>query len=260
MAGTRICFVIAPIGPEGSDTRLRSDQVLRHVIGPAAQECGYDTLRADKIAEPGMITAQVIQHVVEDALVIADLTGRNPNVFYELAIRHAVRKPVVQVISSSDTIPFDLAVQRTIVVDHHDLDSVARAREEIVRQVRAVEANPSEVDNPISAAMELHSLRLSENPLEKSNAQILAALAEMGAILTSMRDDGRRWRVDSLMFEELLQLQHRLSSLEEHDSVREPTSEVSRQLRSIITAADRLLFRAARDLDGGQGRAGGPGT
>ena len=40
-----------------------------------------------------MITSQVLQHVTEDALVVADLTGRNPNVFYELALRHAIRKP-----------------------------------------------------------------------------------------------------------------------------------------------------------------------
>jgi phage gp29-like protein len=77
----KLCFVIAPIGEEGSDVRRRSDQVLKHVIAPAAKECGYETIRADKISEPGMITSQVIQHLLEDALVIADLTGRNPNVF-----------------------------------------------------------------------------------------------------------------------------------------------------------------------------------
>lgn len=81
----KICFVIAPIGEEGSDIRRRSDQVFKHIIAPAAKDCGYETIRADKISEPGIITSQVILHLVEDALVIADLTGRNPNVFYELA-------------------------------------------------------------------------------------------------------------------------------------------------------------------------------
>jgi hypothetical protein len=88
---TKVCFVIAPIGTEGSDVRVRSDQVLKHIITPAARECGYEPIRADQISEPGLITSQVIQHIVQDPLVIADLTGRNPNVFYELAVRHAIK-------------------------------------------------------------------------------------------------------------------------------------------------------------------------
>ena len=73
------CFVISPIGNEGSDVRRRADQVLRHVIGPAVASCGYEAIRADQIAEPGLITTQVIQHIIDDPLVIADLTGSNPN-------------------------------------------------------------------------------------------------------------------------------------------------------------------------------------
>src|ERR1043165_4065514 len=81
MAHEKICFVIAPIGVPDSDTRKRSDQVLKHVIRPAAISCGYKAIRADQIDKPGLITSQVIQHIVTDALVVADLTERNPNVF-----------------------------------------------------------------------------------------------------------------------------------------------------------------------------------
>ena len=90
----KICFVIAPIGEPESDTRRRSDQILRHVIRPAVKSKGYTAIRADEISEPGIITSQVIQHIVEDPLVVADLTERNPNVFYELAVRHAIRNTV----------------------------------------------------------------------------------------------------------------------------------------------------------------------
>ena len=176
----RTCFVIAPIGKDGSDVRVRSGQVLKHIISPAAKECGYEAVRADQISEPGLITSQVIQHVVEDPLVIADLTGWNPNVFYELALRHAVKKPVVQIIHAADAIPFDIAASRTIHVDHHDLDSAARAKEEIIRQIHSVEKNPAYVDTPISVAIELQSLRQSENPLEKSNAEILTSSQRCG--------------------------------------------------------------------------------
>ena len=80
--GNKMCFVIAPIGEPDSDTRKRSDQILRHIVRPAVESKGYTAVRADEISEPGIITSQVIQHVVDDPLVVADLTERNPNVFY----------------------------------------------------------------------------------------------------------------------------------------------------------------------------------
>src|SRR4051812_21831551 len=129
----KICFVIAPIGDSGTEIRIRSDKVLKHIIAPAATECGYKSLRADHISEPGIITSQVIQHLVEDPLVIADLTGPNANVFYELAVRHAVRMPVVQIIDAAESIPFDVASSRTIRFDYRDLDSAELAGQEIVR-------------------------------------------------------------------------------------------------------------------------------
>jgi hypothetical protein len=55
----------------------------------------------------------------------ADQETRNPNVFYELAIRHATVKPVIQIIHRSEPIPFDVAGNWTIQFDHHDLDSSA---------------------------------------------------------------------------------------------------------------------------------------
>ena len=86
------CFVIAPIGPKESDIRKRSDKVLKHIFKKALAE-KYEVIRGDEIDEPGMITSQVLRAVQESPLVVADLTGHNPNVLYELAVRHAIEKP-----------------------------------------------------------------------------------------------------------------------------------------------------------------------
>ncbi len=94
----KVCFAVTPIGEEGSEIRRRSDQVLRYIIEPVMANLDYETVRADRISQPGMITNQVIEHLIDDDLVVADLTGSNPNVFYELAIRHATRKPIVTLI------------------------------------------------------------------------------------------------------------------------------------------------------------------
>lgn len=173
------CFVIAPIGEAESDTRRRSDQILKHVISPALRDCGYRAIRADQISEPGMITSQVIQRIVDDPLVIADLTERNPNVFYELAIRHAIRKPLVQLIKKGEQIPFDVAGTRTIHVDHHDLDSVEQAKLEICAQVRSLEKNPANLETPISVSLDLQLLRQSDNPEQRSLADVLSVVSEL---------------------------------------------------------------------------------
>lgn len=182
----KLCFVISPIGEPDSETRKRSDQVLRHVIRPAAGSCGYKAVRADEIDKPGMITSQVIQHVVNDALVVADLTERNPNVFYELAIRHALRKPLVQIIRKGEAIPFDVAGTRTIYVDHKDLDSVEAAKNEIIEQIKALEKDSSDIETPISVSLDLQLLRQSEKPEERSLADLVAAVVDLRASLSKV--------------------------------------------------------------------------
>lgn len=182
----KLCFVISPIGDPDSETRKRSDQVLKHVVRPAATSCGYKAVRADEIDKPGMITSQVIQHVVNDALVVADLTERNPNVFYELAIRHALRKPLVQIIRKGEAIPFDVAGTRTIYVDHKDLDSVEAAKNEIIEQIKALEKDSSDIETPISVSLDLQLLRQSEKPEERSLADLVAAVVDLRASLSNV--------------------------------------------------------------------------
>ena len=179
MAKKKECFVIAPIGEPGSPTRERSDKVLKYVVEKAADACGYKALRADEIAEPGIITNQVIQHIIDAPLVLADLTECNPNVFYELAIRHVQKKPLIQIIEKGQRIPFDVAVTRTIYVDHRDLDSVEEAKAKIIEQIKAVEADPDAVDNPISMAVDLKALRESGDADQRSTADIVAGLVEL---------------------------------------------------------------------------------
>lgn len=180
------CFVIAPIGLPDSETRKRSDQILKHIIRPAAKLRGYNAIRADEISEPGIITSQVIQLVVDAPLVIADLTEHNPNVFYELALRHALRKPLVQIIAKGENIPFDVAGMRTIPVDHHDLDSVEEAKAEISRQIEAVEKPGARIETPISVAVNLQSLRQSDNPDQRILSELLAGLIDLRMVVAGI--------------------------------------------------------------------------
>jgi len=238
----KTCFVIAPIGDEGSEIRRRSDQVLTHIIKPAAQECEYDAVRADPISEPGIITSQVIQHLIDDDLVIADLTGKNPNVFYELAVRHTVKKPVVQTIQSGESIPFDVAPTRTVHFDHRDLDSVANCKGELIRQIRSVEKDPSKVDSPISVAIDLQSLHKSENPLEKSNAEIISMLQDLRSMIGDTVVPSRRARLHPGVVEEIYMSFDRIASALDLPEDVKPTREQFEQAR-------HYLYRSMEPLE-----------
>src|SRR5271157_4888904 len=119
----KTCFIIAPIGDPDTEIRKRSNDLFNYVFEPACIECGYEAKRADQISEPGIILSQIHQHLLDDPMVIADLTGGNPNVFYELAIRHYINKPYVQIIETGERLPFDVAGIRTIEISHNDLES-----------------------------------------------------------------------------------------------------------------------------------------
>jgi hypothetical protein len=112
--GNGVCFVIAPIDSDDSDTRQRTEDLLSYVIEPVVDNgFGLDVEVAHHIDEPGNITRQVMEFLFEADLVIADLTEHNPNVMYELAVRHATGLPVVTIALDGTKLPFDIGPQRT---------------------------------------------------------------------------------------------------------------------------------------------------
>lgn len=147
-------FYVTPIGADGSPERKHSDLFLSSLVEPAIESLKLKVVRADKIEKPGIITTQIINYLLRSRLVIADLSFHNPNVFYELAIRHMVKKPVVQIIQQGEKVPFDVGQVRTIVIDNSDIYSMIPKldvyRSEIASQCRRALENPEEVDNPLS--------------------------------------------------------------------------------------------------------------
>ncbi len=239
------CFVIAPIGEKGSSTRIRSDQILSHIIRTVATKFGFDVTRADEIAEPGIISTQVLERVVDDPLVIADLTDRNPNVYYELAVRHATRKPVIQLMQKGEPLPFDVAGTRTIVVDHRDLDSVEDAKKQLARYIENVENSSLDgIDSPISLALDLQTLRESSDPQQASLADIVERMTGVhGAILSiqSFMDSGLTCRLD-----ELLRI---VANLKGHVSKDDTAGAVSELSESIEDLRARLVETVSNILD-----------
>ena len=243
----KICFVIAPIGKPESDTRKRSDQVLQHIIRPAVECCGYKAVRADEIDEPGIITNQIIRHIVDDPLVIADLTGQNANVFYELAIRHAICKPLVQIIDKIEDIPFDIGAMRTIQVDHQNPESVEEAKTKIRKQIQSLKTSTSSPENPISAAL---ADRFGSNRLDEIMTQAqdypLSTEAAVACLERYISDSQHPIKVSKLIDNTVEQVVNITSgeAFSVEDALEPTTKSVTARVRGYEEACSTLLAMA----------------
>lgn len=182
---SRKCFIITPIGGDNSETRVKADGLIRAVILPVLKEMNIDGVAAHQIDSSGSITKQVIQRIVNDDLVIANLTELNPNVMYELAVRHAKRKPVIVVAENGTKLPFDIAQERTLFYSNDMLGvELLKPRLKAAIDKAIDEENP---DNPIYTAIEENIMRdivmKNSNDTEKF---ILDKLDEMSNRLNSI--------------------------------------------------------------------------
>ncbi|MFI8675906.1 hypothetical protein [Bacillus thuringiensis] len=155
----KTCFIITPIGDDQSDIRRAADGVIDAVIIPALVYMGLDEDNikvAHRMPSPGSINKQVITSVLECDIAIANLTNLNPNVMYELAIRHAARKPVIQICQKGTRLPFDITEERTIFYTN-DMAGVIELNNNFKEMV-AEAIGDEEPDNPIYRVIESNSI------------------------------------------------------------------------------------------------------
>lgn len=120
------CFVMMPFDPA---LRRVHDLVQRTIEEYCALEC----IRADEIATSHRITGDIWTHINESRILIADLTDRNPNVFYELGLAHACDRPVILLTQNEDHVPFDLREIRYIKYDYANLEALSGVLTEYIR-------------------------------------------------------------------------------------------------------------------------------
>jgi len=145
---SRTCFVATPIGAETSDVRKSADGLLNEVVVPELTSLGFDVVVPHQMSTPGSITSQVVEHLIESSLVVANLTGLNPNVMYELAVRHATQKPIVILAEASTVLPFDVSDQRTLFFENNMMGAF-RLRPAFRAAVTAAMDQGEVEDNPI---------------------------------------------------------------------------------------------------------------
>lgn len=187
------CFLIAPLGPPESDTRRYSDKVLKFIVRHSLEPepLGFRVIRADEISEPGTITLQVVREVLRADLVVADLTGNNPNVMYELALRHSVKKPAILIMAAGQKLPFDIMGERTIIFDINDIESVEVARRDLAAQASAIQSGDHRVENPFSLTEEATLRSAARHSLDSRVSEMAQDIAQIKSTLGTALEDLR---------------------------------------------------------------------
>ncbi len=168
------CFIVMPFGqkPLQDGHTYDFDKVYRVIITRAVQEAGMRPLRADETVGSGLIHSDMFKDLRDRPVVLADLSLENPNVFYELGIRHVMSPSgTVLMCRKGTTLPFDVGHQRVIF---YNFDGAALDWEEVENTVKALklalqEAARKELDSPVHALL-THVLRFNGSECLKETA------------------------------------------------------------------------------------------
>ncbi|HXK03234.1 MAG TPA: TRAFs-binding domain-containing protein [Verrucomicrobiae bacterium] len=175
------CFVVMGFGkktdyPTGRVLDL--DKSYKYIIKPASEAAGYQCIRADEIQHSGNINVPMYQQLLNADVVIADVSTYNPNAFYELGVRHAL-KPYTTITIAEDKLvfPFDVG-QIAIRTYHHlgegiDFGEVERMRKELQDAIKAVGAQAA-CDSPVYTFLQ------GLNPPALAKKEVERALAAAG--------------------------------------------------------------------------------
>ena len=120
----KLIFVLMPFAE-------KYQEIYDDIIRPLAKEIGLKSLRADEIFGSNAIMEDILKAIAKSKIVIADVTNRNPNVFYELGISHTVKDNVIIITQSMDDVPFDLKHLRCI-----NYSQTLRGSQELKSQLR----------------------------------------------------------------------------------------------------------------------------
>jgi len=129
------CFILMPFGSW-------FDRYFKEIYVPATKEAGFEPLRADGLFSAGAVMEQVWAQIRKAKVLLADLTGKNANVFYELGLAHAARKPVVFVAGDIEDVPFDVRHLRVVVFDVREPGWSDKLRRDITTYLKNARSEP----------------------------------------------------------------------------------------------------------------------
>lgn len=160
------CFVIMPFGDKpdpGQDGKvIHFDEIYHMFIKSAVEELGIKCVRCDEIGESGWIHSKMFTHIYDSEVAVVDITALNPNVFYELGVRHVLKKNVTVLIRQAGTrAPFNIQGFNIIEYKADDPVNMKDAAGKIQELIKNGMASVN-VDSPVYEVLD--NLRVENKP------------------------------------------------------------------------------------------------
>jgi len=170
METNKSCFVIMPFGvkEDHEGNKVDFDKIYKTLIKPTIEEINLSCLRCDEISKAGMIHKDMFNHIYNSDIAIVDISVLNANVFYELGMRHALKKSVTVIIKSKNTpIPFNITGMRLIEYDENNTESQKITKFEIQNFIKNG-LKDRQMDSPIFDAINNLTVKTKEAFVQKS--------------------------------------------------------------------------------------------
>jgi hypothetical protein len=142
------CFVMMPFG-------TWFDRYYKEIYSPAIREAGFEPVRADELFASGTVVEQIWDQIQKASVLLADLTDKNANVFYELGLAHAAAKPVVFTAARIEDVPFDLRHLRVIVYEVREPGWSTKLGSQITDYLKHARSDPAKsIPHPFRRPLE----------------------------------------------------------------------------------------------------------
>jgi len=172
----KCCFVIMPFGGYFKG-------YYEEIYIPSIEAAGMKSTRADDLYRPGNIVNDIWNYTKSADIILADLTSKNPNVFYELGLAHAITKPAVLITASMEDVPFDLRSLRVLVYDKNLPNWGEKLRKKITKALSETLKSPEDAIPPTFLET-TKSKRIVVSPNEK---EILEMKSEIDSLRREVR-------------------------------------------------------------------------
>lgn len=196
----KTCFVIMPISDIPGYEDGHFGRIYSHLIKPACEKIGLEPIRADEVKRTNYIIIDIIQKIIQSDIVICDLSGRNPNVLYELGIRQAFDLPVVLIKDKQTDRIFDIQGFRTFEYDeslridktHHNINEIANIITDTLSSA------PNDI-NSFTKLLAIKSASISESaPISQDTSMILNSIQDIASRITKIENLSNPFKISTI--------------------------------------------------------------
>lgn len=190
----KTCFVIMPIADAPGYEPGHFKRVYEHIIKPACLRAGFEPIRADDVKNTNDIIIDIIRKIIESDMAICDLSARNPNVMYELGIRHAFGLPVTLIKDFQTPRSFDIQGLRDLGYDESlRIDTVNNAVEDISTAISETYSASSDEINSIIKLLAIHPAKISSQvELSPESSVLLKAIESINKKISNLEKTNRK--------------------------------------------------------------------